>query len=133
MVARRLRCPCAVLCAVVAAAVVAGCGGGDPGGSATTAQTTAGPGREVTVYFSDDSGALVPERRSGPPGVGPLDAAMRGPGTGCRTARRRGGNADGGPAAGAAARCAVVAGSRTGATGRPATTARHPRRARRGI
>jgi spore germination protein GerM len=77
MVARPLRCPCAVLCAVVAAALVAGCGGGDHGGSATTAGATAGPGREVTVYFSDDSGALVPERRSGPPGEGPLDAAMR--------------------------------------------------------
>jgi spore germination protein GerM len=77
MVARPLRRPCAVLCAVAAAALVAGCGGGDHGGSATTAAATAGPGREVTVYFSDDSGALVPERRSGRPGEGQLAAAMR--------------------------------------------------------
>jgi len=68
-----------VLCAVVATALVAGCGGGDGDSATTTAAATAGPGPgpEVTVYFSDDTGALVPERRSGPAGAAPLDAAMR--------------------------------------------------------
>ena len=81
MVPRPLSRVCAVLCGVVAVALVAGCGGGADGGSATTAApstaATAGPGPEVTVYFSDDSGALVPERRAGPAGTAPLDAAMQ--------------------------------------------------------
>jgi spore germination protein GerM len=79
MVAHPLSRLSAVLCAVVAVALVAACGGGG-GGSATTAPTTAaataGAGPEVTIYFSDDSGALVPQRRSGPVGTAPLDAAM---------------------------------------------------------
>jgi spore germination protein GerM len=77
MVARPLSRLSAVLCAVLAVALVVGCGGGDGGGSATTAAATAGPRPEVSVYFSDDSGALVPERRSGSAGTAPLDAAMR--------------------------------------------------------
>jgi spore germination protein GerM len=67
----------AALWAVLAVALVAGCGGGESGGAGTTTATTAGAGPEVTVYFSDDTGALVPERRSGPRGATPLDAAMR--------------------------------------------------------
>jgi spore germination protein GerM len=77
MVARPLSRLSAALCAVVAAALVAGCGGGSDGSATTTAAATAGPGPEVTVYFSDDTGALVPEHRSGPAGAAPLDAAMR--------------------------------------------------------
>ncbi len=76
MVARPLSRLSAVLCAVVATALVAGCGGGDGDSATTTAAATAGPGPEVTVYFSDDTGALVPEHRSGPAGAAPLDAAM---------------------------------------------------------
>ena len=76
MVARPLSRLSAVLCAVVATALVTGCGGGDGDSAATTAAATAGPGPEVTVYFSDDTGALVPEHRSGPAGAAPLDAAM---------------------------------------------------------
>ena len=133
MVARPLRCLCAVLCAAVGAALVAGCGSGEGGGSATTEAVTARPGPEVTVYFSDDSGALVPERRSGRPGEAPLDAAMRAlaqgpsgaglvpalpPGTTVRSTRVEGGVAvvdfsaeleSGYPPGGSAAELAVVA------------------------
>lgn len=68
----------AAACAALAAALPAGCGGGDDDGSTTTAATTISrPAPEVTVYFSDDTGALVPERRRGRAGEAPLDAAMR--------------------------------------------------------
>jgi spore germination protein GerM len=76
MDARPLRRIGAVLCALAAVALAVGCGDGEAGGSATTAAATAGPGPEVTVYFSDDSGALVAQRRPGPAGAAPLDAAM---------------------------------------------------------
>jgi spore germination protein GerM len=134
MVVRTPRRLCAVLCAVLAVALAAGCGSGEDGRSAaaTTARATT-PGPEVTVYFSDDSGALVPERRSGAPGTPPLEAAMRalaqGPsgsglipalpsGTTVRSARVEGGVAvvdfsaeleSGYPAGGSAAELAVVA------------------------
>ena len=67
------------LCAVAATALVAACGGGDGDSRDHRRAATARPGPEVTVYFSDDPGALVPEQRSGPAGAAPLDAAMPGP------------------------------------------------------
>jgi spore germination protein GerM len=55
------------------AAVLAACGD-DPAEPATTAR----PAETVTVYFADDSGRLVPERRELPAGAGALEAALAG-------------------------------------------------------
>ncbi len=59
-----------LVAALAALALLAGCGGDDDP-SGTTASTVT----EVTVWFSDDSGTLVAERRS-VPGDTPLLAAM---------------------------------------------------------
>ncbi len=51
-------------------AAASGCGDGE------AAQTTGGTGRTVTVWFADESGALVAETRPASGGE-PLEAAMR--------------------------------------------------------
>jgi spore germination protein GerM len=57
----------------------AGCGGGGSAGStgaAPAATATAPAAATVTVWFVDDAGALVPERRPAPAGTPPLEGAI---------------------------------------------------------
>jgi spore germination protein GerM len=68
--------------AIIVAAAIAGCGGsGGPaaGPSSTAAAPAPAPpagSARVTVWFSDDLGRLVPERRSAPAGVSRFETAM---------------------------------------------------------
>ncbi len=65
------------LAAVALAA--AGCGGNGSAGSSATAPAATAPAASVatvTVWFMDDAGALVPERRPAPAGTPPLEAAI---------------------------------------------------------
>ena len=65
----------AALAALLAAlACLAACGGGSDGTSASTPPP--GTSAQVTVWFSDDAGALVAETRPAPPAGSSLDAAM---------------------------------------------------------
>lgn len=73
MVARHPIGAVATVATIALAGLLAGCGGSD-GGAASAPPATAGA-RQVEVWFADDSGALVAERRAAV-GPDPLAAAV---------------------------------------------------------